>query len=207
MGQNLTSWAIRFSNQILSRRILRIRLRKTDNGNAMLQSFLSKLPKLKPPDDSLVPPLWGKRGKKTCLFFNIIRSRCCTRRSLYFNVENIEHAHHKQLTRRYAFDLDIETTHGQPASCRAMPVNVDDGLEDIKCIRGQGGEKLPAAPHALLPNLKKGLFCHRRGIKNCCRLFSTQQRPNVFVSDASPAPATYHRSFCKHCDQRVGRSP
>ena len=29
-------------------------------------------------------------------------------------------------------------------------------------------------------------FCHRRGIENFCRLFSTQQRPNVFVSDTWP---------------------
>ena len=77
-------------------------------------------------------------------------------------------------------------------------MNVDDGLEDIRRIRGLGGEKLPAASYALLPNLKKGLpgiFCHRRGIEKFCRLFSIQQRPNVFVSDAWPAPATYHRSF------------
>ena len=52
----------------------------------------------------------------------------------------------------------MESTHGQPASCRARPVNVDDGLEDIRWIRGLGGEKLPAASNALLPNLKKGLF-------------------------------------------------
>ena len=37
-------------------------------------------------------------------------------------------------------------------------MNVDDDLEDIKWIRGLGGEKLPAACNALLPNLKKGLF-------------------------------------------------
>ena len=43
------------------------------------------------------------------------------------------------------------------------------------------------------------IFCHRRGIDNFCRLFSTQQRPSVFVSGAWPAPATYHRSFCEHC--------
>ena len=46
---------------------------------------------------------------------------------------------------------------------------------------------------------------HRRGIEIFCRLFSTNQRPNVFVSDAWPAPATYHRPRCEHCDQRVGR--
>ena len=85
-------------------------------------------------------------------------------------------------------------------------MKVDGGLEDIRWIHGLGGEKLPAS-YALLPNLKRAYFCHRRGIENFCRLFSTQQRPNVFVSDAWPAPATYHRSFCEHCDQRVGRSP
>ena len=37
----------------------------------------------------------------------------------------------------------------------------------------------------------------RSGIENFCRLFSTQQRPKVFISDAWPAPATYHWSFCE----------
>ena len=37
-------------------------------------------------------------------------------------------------------------------------MNVDDGLEDIRWIRGLGGEKLPAASNTLLPNLQKGLF-------------------------------------------------
>ena len=37
-------------------------------------------------------------------------------------------------------------------------MNVDDGLEDISWVRGLGGERLPAASYALLPNLKKGLF-------------------------------------------------
>ena len=37
-------------------------------------------------------------------------------------------------------------------------MNVDDGLEVIRWIRGLGGEKFPAASYALLPNLKKGLF-------------------------------------------------
>ena len=54
---------------------------------------------------------------------------------------------------------------------------------------------------------KRPTFCHWRRIENFCRLFSTQQRPNVFVSDTWPAPVTYHRSFCEHRDQRVGRSP
>ena len=99
----------------------------------------------------------GKR-KKNVYFFNMICSRGCTRWNLCLHVEYCQHADQKQLTRREAFDLDIESIHGQPASCRARrprPVNVDDGLEDIRWIRGLGGEKLPAASYALLPNLKK----------------------------------------------------
>ena len=37
-------------------------------------------------------------------------------------------------------------------------MNVDDDLEYIRWIRGLGGERLPAASYALLPNLEKGLF-------------------------------------------------
>ena len=151
----------------------------------------------------LVPPLWGTR-EKNVYFSRVICSRCCTRRNLRFHVEKCQHADQKHLTRRYAFDLDRESTHGQHASCRARPVNVNDGLEDIRWIRGLGGEKLLTASYALLPNLKKKciFFANEVGSR-FCRLFSTQQRPNVFVSDTSPAPATFHRSFCEHCDQRV----
>ena len=61
--------------------------------------------------------------------------------------------------------------------------------------------------YSLLLKLKKSvlvLFCHRRCIENKFgRLFSAQQRPNVCVSDAWPAPAAYPRPFCEHCcDQR-----
>ena len=63
---------------------------------------------------------------------------------------------------------------------------------------------MTGASYALLPNLKKIYFWHRRGIENLCRLFSTHQRPNVFVSNAWPAPATYHRLRSERCDQRVG---
>ena len=88
-------------------------------------------------------------------------------------------------------------------------MNVDDGLEDIWWIRGLGGEKLPAAPYVRCSPKpeKRPIFFHRRGIEIFGRLFSTQQHLKVLVSDAWQAPATYHRSFCEHCDQRVGRSP
>ena len=57
----------------------------------------------------------------------------------------------------------------------------------------------PARPRQTAHN-KPCIFCHRRGIEIFCRLFSTQQRLNVFVSDAWSAPATYHRPFCEHCE-------
>ena len=122
--------------------------------------ILPNYSKKKPAEDTLVPPLWGTR-EKTCtwyVFLGVFVHAAVRRRNLRFHVENCQHADQKQLTRRQAFDLDIEATHGQRGSCRARPVNVDDGLEDIRWIRGLGGEKLPAASYALLPNLNKGLF-------------------------------------------------
>ena len=45
-------------------------------------------------------------------------------------------------------------------------MKVEDGLEEIRWIRGPGGEKLPAASYALLPKPeKRPVFCHRRGIE------------------------------------------
>ena len=55
--------------------------------------------KKKPAEDTLVPPLWGTRGKNV-RFSRIICSRCCTRRNLRFHDENSQHADQKQLTRR-----------------------------------------------------------------------------------------------------------
>ena len=131
-----------------------------DNGNAMSQSFLSKLFKKKMAEDSFVPPLWGKRKKKKCSFFNyylLTRLHAAE----FVLVENCQHAHQKQVTRRQAFDLDLEPTHRQPASCWARLLNVDDYLEDAGWIRGLEGEKLPTASYAL-PSLKKKLFFAER---------------------------------------------
>ena len=56
--------------------------------------------KKKPAEDTLVPPLWGTRGKNV-RFSRIICSRCCTRRNFRFHVvENSQHPDLKQLTRR-----------------------------------------------------------------------------------------------------------
>ena len=70
-----------------------------DNGNAVLQNLFPNYSKTKSVEDTLVSPLWGKRGKKKC-FLRIVCSRCCTRRNLRFHDEHSQHADQKQLTRR-----------------------------------------------------------------------------------------------------------
>ena len=90
---------------------------------------------------------------------------------------------------------------GKAGECRRRPrrYQVDPWSRGREVARG--------VQRSSLKPEKRPIFRHRRGIENFCRLFCTQLRPNVFVSDAWPALATYHRSFCEHCDQRVGRSP
>ena len=48
--------------------------------------FFPNYSKKKTAEDTLVPPLRGKREKKVC-FFRIICSRCCTRRTCGFTLE------------------------------------------------------------------------------------------------------------------------
>ena len=86
-------------------------------------------------------------------------------------------------------------------------MNVDDGLEGIRLIRGLGGQTLPAASYALLTNLKKGLFFAIREGSWIFVVCFLHTRGRMFVSDAWPAPATYRGPCCEHCDQRVDRSP
>ena len=57
-------------------------------------------------------------------------------------------------------------------------MNVDDCLEDIRWIRDLGGEKLPAASHVLIPNLKKVYFLPLKRDKRffvACFLHSSAQ--------------------------------
>ena len=83
-----------------------------------------------------------ERNGHFCCF---LCSRGCTRQKLGFDVENCQLIGKKQLTRRLALDLHMGSTHDQPSTCRARPVNVDDVVEGISGSRRQGGEKLPAA--------------------------------------------------------------
>ena len=110
----------------------------------------------------------------------------------FFTLKIINTLNENHLTQRGAFDIDTESTHGQPGSCRVRPLNVYHGLGYMLWIRCLGGKRLLAASYALHRNLiGEG--------STICRLFSTQQRSNVFSSDAWPAPATNHRLSCQHC--------
>ena len=75
--------------------------------------------KKKPAEDTLVPPLWGTRGKNV-RFSRIICSRCCTRRNLRFHVENCQHAHQNSSRN----DRPSISTYKQPT---ANPVRVEQG--------------------------------------------------------------------------------
>ena len=84
--------------------------RKTDdNGNAMLQNILSKLFKKENSGKYSRSAAVGKMGKGR--FCYTICSRGCTRLHLDIDVENCQHVDQKQLTRRLALDLDMESTH------------------------------------------------------------------------------------------------
>ena len=77
----------------------------------------------------------------------------------------------------------------------------EDGIRDVERSRGLGDVY---KRQTLLPNLKKLIGEASRFF---FAFFLSQQSPNVFVSDAWPAPAAYDRLFSERCDQRVGRSP
>ena len=74
---------------------------------------------------------------------------------------------------------------------------------DVSCVWGQyqadpwsrGREVARGVQCSSLKPGKGPIFCHRRGIEIFCRLFSTQQRPNVFVSEASRRPPPITRRF------------
>ena len=87
-------------------------------------------------------------------------------------------------------------------------MNVDDGLEDIGWIRGLGGEKLPAASYALLPNLKKGqILAIEEGsrIIVACFLHSSAQMCLYEAPGRRPPPITGR--FVNTATRGVGRSP
>ena len=111
-------------------------------------------------------------------------------------------------SRRYTFDLDKESTHGQPASCRARPVNVDGDLQNSMWIHGLGDERMPVMSYAFCPNQKKNVYFlpSEKDRDFLSSVFCTPAARRFFL-DTWQAPTTHHQPSCELCDPRVGRSP
>ena len=78
----------------------------------------------------------------------------------------------------------------RPGSCRTRTVNADDCLEDNRWIRGLGGEKLPAASNAFLPNLIKGLtFAIREGSRIFVACFLHSSAHMCLYQTSGPRPS------------------
>ena len=107
-------------------------------------------------EDTLVPPLSEKQGKM--FVFKTSFAKAAARGGTCAFTTNPNALIKNSSRDDKSFDLDIESNHGQPASCRARSMNVDHGLEDIWWTSELGGQRLPAASYARLPNLKKGLL-------------------------------------------------
>ena len=106
------------------------------------------------------------------------------RRNVFPLVVNCQYADKNQFVRRQPFDLDIETAHGQPAWCRARPTSEDDGLEDVRWVYGQGGERLPAASLCSSPKPEnKDYFLPSERVRDMYVVirFFAHQRPIVFL--------------------------
>ena len=130
------------------------------------------------------------------LFVHAVHSGTCA-----FHVENCQHADkktaHATIGLRYRHRSNPRPARfvsGKAGKCRCRPrrYQLDPWSRGREVARGV----LRSSPK----HEKRPIFCRRRGMEIFRRLFSTRQRPNVFVSDAGAAPAAYHRSFCEHCD-------
>ena len=110
-------------------------------------------------------------------------------------------------SRRHTFDLGTQYTHGQRASCRARPVNIDGDLRNFMWIHGLGGERLLVMSYALCPNPKNAYFLPSEMDRDFMSSVFHTPAVKYFFSDAWQAPAIYHRPSCELCYPRVGRSP
>ena len=86
-------------------------------------------------------------------------------------------------------------------------MNVDDGLEYIRWIRGLEGDKFPAASYDLLPNLKKGLFFGiGEGSRFFVACFLRRSAQMYLYQKPRWRPPRITGRFV-NTGQRVGRSP
>ena len=87
-------------------------------------------------------------------------------------------------------------------------MNVDGSLEDVRWIRGLGGERLPAASYGLLPNLKKmSIFAIREGLRFFVVCFLHTSDQMFLYQTPGRRPPRTTGCVVNKCDQRVGRSP
>ena len=120
--------------------------------------------KKKPAEDTVVPPLWVTR-EKMFVFLGLFVHAAVRGGTCAFTLKIVSTLIQKQLTRREASDLDIEASHGEPGSCRARPVNVDDGLEDMRWIPWSRGREVARGVLRSSPEPeKRPIFCHRRAV-------------------------------------------
>ena len=163
----------------------------------MLQSFLSKIIQKRNRLKVLSYRRYGENGKNMFVFlalFTLLRAAELVLSRWKFPTPSSKTA---QATiglrsRHIIYPWLIRFVSRKASECRWRPrrYQVDPwsrGREDARGV-------LRSSPK---PE-KRPVFCRRRGIEKLCRLFFRQPRPNVFVSDVWPAPATYHRSFCEH---------
>ena len=144
--------------------------------------------------------------KKSVCFFGLF----CSRGAICFYVVNwvtCQHADQTsaQVTRdlRSRHRISPQSTHfvpGKPSEYRwrSRRYHVDRWSREREIARGVN--------RSWKKTEKTSTFSHRRGIDNFLGLFSIHQWSNVFLWDAWPAFATYHRPSCDHRDPRVGRS-
>ena len=156
----------------------------------MLLSYVSKLLILK--------FSYRRCGKKRNIYvlFSFFLSRCCAWLNCFLTPTIVNTADqnppHATIDFRSRHTL-VKSIHGQPASCRARPVNVDGGLEDVMWTRGIGSETLPAAsydPHQTL-NIRLFFAIGERSII-CVFCFLHTSRLMFFSSDAWPGHRPPH---------------
>ena len=90
---------------------------------------------------------------------------------------------------------------------RARPMSVDDGLENIRCIHGLGGER---EVRGVLRSSRKPeeiyIFAIGEGSRFYVVCFLHTSGQKILYQTPDPAPAPCHRPCCEHCDQRVSQS-
>ena len=105
----------------------------------------------------------------------------CRRRNLFFLVTNCQDDDKNQLVRRLTLDLNIYSSHGQPARCPARPPSIYEAFEDFRWIHGSRGRELAGGVrrHPPKPEKTSLFFAIRDFWRICVIFFCAHQRPSV----------------------------